>query len=151
MNRDLFEKGKQRWLPTDPSSPQAWERAQESYLTAARAAYETRAKELLDELKTLEIKYSHKNLSRQERKRAVDCIADYYQVMVNAQLFDGVNNSIAMAQVNFMLHRFGYEPIEHRRLDYLAYISPTPVMRRVFHKVIDERGYPLSHFPRFFF
>lgn len=67
-------------------------------------------------------------------------IADYYQVGINAHLFARVNNSLLMAQVNYLLHFAGLRGIAHGALDYYALYKVPADFRAIFVRAVLERN-----------
>lgn len=59
-------------------------------------------------------------------------LADYYQVGINAHLFDRVNQSLLMNQVNRMLERAGIPTVFHGNLDLAALSLNSADFRRYF-------------------
>ena len=47
-------------------------------------------------------------------------IALYYQYAINTHLFENINQSLFANQMNALLQLFGYNPIEHGILDFVA-------------------------------
>jgi len=67
-------------------------------------------------------------------------LADYYQVGINAHLFERVNNSLLMNQMNYFLHYIGLRGISHGSLDYLALYKVPEDFRGIFIKAVIERN-----------
>ncbi|MFT3733507.1 MAG: hypothetical protein QM776_00450 [Rhodocyclaceae bacterium] len=56
---------------------------------------------------------------------AIEPIAEYYHLGINAHLFERCNNSLLMSQVNWLLAHFGLTSIAHQLLDYQAFSHHT--------------------------
>lgn len=144
--------GRDAWLPRlpPPTGPQGAEQLaarRKAYLAASerfsadcREAYLARMGTLLTQIR--ERVGQDTPLTPEQRREAAGWVADYYQVAINAQFFDGVNNSLLMGQANYMLDRLGYRPIPHGRLDYLAYFTPSAGFRELFVRAVEAGQRP---------
>ncbi|MBI1861336.1 MAG: hypothetical protein HYR96_10505 [Deltaproteobacteria bacterium] len=61
-------------------------------------------------------------------------LSDFYHTAINAMPFSGINNSLFMAEVNYILYRHGLAPVEHGWLDLYAFILPPESFRALFQK-----------------
>ena len=93
--------------------------------------YVKRMEDLMAELKSFDLEKGNK-------KDFLKTLADYYHVGANAHLFEKVNNSVLMAQVNYLLGYAGVKPIAHGRLDYIAFGSNSEDFRKIFLKTIGQ-------------
>ena len=74
----------------------------------------------------------------------VSRVAAFYHRTLNAMPFFGVNNSIAMSQVNYLLLRQGFEPLQHGYLDLNALFLSTKDFSKLFEKVVSGKISPLE-------
>lgn len=73
-------------------------------------------------------------------------IATYYQYAISTHMFENVNQSLFANQVNALLQVFGYKPINHGALDFVAMrFQPQNFVRYFIDEVkAGQRKYPLD-------
>lgn len=67
----------------------------------------------------------------------IESIAKYYQLAVSGHIFDRVNNSLFMGQVNSMLRTIGHPPLAHEYLDFIAMTTNTDEFIKIFKDKIN--------------
>jgi hypothetical protein len=72
--------------------------------------------------------------------KTVKLIARYHQLFISALPFARVNNSIAMAQVNFLLMEFGLNPIPHGVLDIVCLLVPSEKYQVLFQLAVQKEN-----------
>lgn len=55
-----------------------------------------------------------KNCTNCDRLKLASLISDYYYTGINAHIFERVNQSLLMGQVNYLLLKFGFHGLSHR-------------------------------------
>lgn len=76
-----------------------------------------------------------------DQTRLLDLLSVYYQLGISAHTYERINNSLLMAQVNYILTRRGLRGISHRDLDILAITRSTAEFRTFFIRdVLDAQA-----------
>jgi hypothetical protein len=67
-------------------------------------------------------------------------LARYYHTSINWMPFIGVNNSILMGQVNYVLRYHGLDVIPHSNLDYQAFFTSTNQFQDIFWTAFEKEN-----------
>ncbi len=95
-------------------------------------SYLKRIADLAEDLR--QTRWQHINHNPYALKTFVHKVADYYHTSINWMPFVGVNNSILMSHVNYVLRYHGFSVLPHEELDYQAFLSSTSQFRQVLWK-----------------
>ena len=78
--------------------------------------------------------------ARRPARAAVPLLAEYYHLGINSHLFERVNNSLLMAQVNHVLHDKELLGIPHGNLDHHAIVTGWPRFSELFAEQVRRRN-----------
>lgn len=78
------------------------------------------------------------------RTHFLTAVGEYYRLGINAHLFPAVNNSVMMGQVNELLNRYGFPPVVHKNLDYVALVTDGPTFSRYFTSFVGRYAIPVT-------
>lgn len=90
---------------------------------------------ILSEIKEL---YLNNKKDSNIRTTFLNLLANYYQLGIVLHIFPRINQSMLMAQINYLLIMFNYKPIFHGNLDYMAFFSPTEWFQILFKEYVEK-------------